>query len=101
MPEIKVKNLSSSTLLNRQPGAEFTLKVDADGIPLGNLDHRGRNADIFWRQRLDEDKKFNGDTPALQITAVPPPTPAPVASPVAASKKAAANSAAPATPDKE
>ena len=77
MPQIKVKNISTVVILGRQPGAEFFLWTDASGTPFGNVDQLGRNVDVFWQQRFEEDVKFNGDKPALQIIAEPP---APVAS---------------------
>lgn len=111
MPQIKVKNVSSMTLLNRQPGAEFLLNVDDEGVPFGNRDHKGRNSDVFWQQRFNEDRQFNGDKPALQIlTPLPGSTasttqaePAVVTAtpPVAAPPVKNKASASSATPDKE
>lgn len=81
MPEIKLKNVSKVTIVGKPPGAIFTLKTDADGIPLGNVDTKRRNTDIAWRQILESEKVrlVQGLAPALERVAPPAPPPAPPA----------------------
>ena len=92
MPQIKVKNISTVVILGRQPGAEFFLWTDEAGTPFGNVDQTGRNADVFWQQRFEEDVKFNGDKPALRILIEPPVAPVADTAPSVVVKSKTANS---------
>lgn len=74
MARMTLKNISAVKLAGKLPGQMFTVELADDGLP----------ADGYWRRRIDEDRKFNGDNPAVEIidpVPVSEPAPASAASP--------------------
>jgi len=74
---IRLRIAGSTPIHGKRPGAEFTVAVDADGIPL----------DQNWRRRLADENLYG--IGAVVVVGASPATPTPV--------PAATSSAAPAT----
>ena len=76
MARMTLKNISAVKLRGKLPQQMFTVEMADDGMP----------AEAFWRRRIEEDRKFNPDSPAVEIIDPAPvvsaPAPVSAASPL-------------------
>lgn len=90
MPKLKLKNVSAVKIGGKLPGQSFSVEADGDGNPV----------DAFWRQRLDEEAKFNVGA-IVKVVASAPDAPVPSPSPASVASPDTSTPAAPAAPAKK
>lgn len=92
MPKLKLKNVSAVKIGGKLPGQSFNVETDDDGNPV----------DAFWRQRLEEEAKFNVGAIVRVVAPAPVPVaPAPAPSPASVASPDTSTPAAPAAPAKK